>query len=161
MLEGGDFSGSRPGRQEIPSQWGIGARVQPLRTLALSGDLMQTLWSDAALRIGAGEPETHPYHDTMRFGVGLEFEPGAPGQAPRIYRVGSASNESYVRTRDDDRITERAVTAGLRQRIGKRRAALDLSVEVGSRGERETTGVEERFVRLGFGVAFSSVIREY
>jgi hypothetical protein len=161
MLEGGDFSSSRAGRQEIPEQWGVGVRLRPSRIVALSADAMQTLWNDAGLRAGPGEPESHPYHDTIRFGVGLELEPGPEGTAPRVYRVGFASKESYVQTRDGDQVTERAVTLGLRQRLARGRAALDASVEIGSRGDRGKTGVEERFVRLGVGVAFSSVIREY
>lgn len=160
-LEGGNFASSRSARQELPAQWGVGVRGSVHRGLAAFADLVSTAWGDAAFRPGAGEPPVHPYRDTTRWGVGIEFEPAVGSRSSRTFRLGYASSESYFATIDGEGITETAVTAGLRQRIGKGRSSVDLSFEYGKRGDRAKTGVEERFARLGLGIGFASVAREY
>jgi hypothetical protein len=160
-VEGGDFSASRSARQQLPAQWGLGIRARANRSLSACADLARTAWGDAAFEPGGGEPDRHPYRDAARWGAGIEYEPSPASRSSRTYRLGYTSSESYFTTLDGERIRETAVTAGLRQRVGKGRSALDLAIEYGARGDRAETGVEEKFVRIGIGVTFASVAREY
>lgn len=91
----------------------------------------------------------------------MEHSKGADGKPARTYRLGYQNVVSYLRDAGGAEIGEWALTVGLREPIGKRRAALDLALEYGKRGDQAELGIEESFVRVLAGITFSSVVREY
>jgi hypothetical protein len=160
VIEGGSFSETWHGRQELPADWAVGAQVKPFRRTALCADYQKTLWGDAGLQIERGGPFTHPFDDATRWGIGIEQTAG--GAQPRaVWRAGYAHTTSYVSAADGTSVTERALTLGARAFGGKGRSALDLTVELGKRGDEKKLGVGERFARITFGVTYSSALREY
>ena len=161
VLEGTSFEESKAGRQELPDQWAIGIQGKPTARISLSADMARTLWGSASLRPGPGEPWQQPYHDSTRWGVGLEHALGSDAEPGWTLRGGYAHRISYIRAADGSRVIERDLSVGLRRRAAKGRAAVDVALELGKRGDQEKVGVEERFARLTLGLSFSSVVREY
>ena len=163
VLEGAEASHTQRGKQEVPAEWAVGIAARPAPRLRLSGDIARTLWGDAGLRAATGEPKTHPYDDALRWGIGAEFFARTAPQKRRTWalRAGYSRTELYVRTVDDEKIVERAGSLGMRLGAGRGRAAIDASLEYGTRGDRGTAGIDERFARLSLGVTFGSVVREY
>ena len=160
-LAGGTFASSLSGRQELPPELAFGVRVGPIRHMTLSAERSQTSWGDAGLRISSDAPLTHPYDDASRLGIGLEYSKGAGDDFARTYRIGFQDVVSYLRDAEGSEIGERALTLGFREPMGKRRAAFDLALEFGKRGDIAQLGIEETFLRITVGVIFSSTIREY
>jgi hypothetical protein len=161
VLQGSSFDSTLSGRQELPAQRGFGLRVGPIRHLYLSFDMVQTLWKDAALEVRSGGPKIYPYEDASRWGVGLEHSKRNDNTPARAYRIGYQKVASYLRDAGGVEIGEWAFTVGLREPIGKRRAAFDLALEYGKRGNQAELGIEETFIRILAGITFASVVREY
>lgn len=161
VVQGSAFHETQEGRQEFPSSWAAGVRVSPVARLSLSADLIRTLWSDARLTPGPGY-SSHPFHDTTEWGTGVEVGLGPQGKPRTMLRAGFARSEYHVRAADTGAAVEEwAATLGGGVRIAGGRAALDLGLEIGGRGDRSQVGAEERFFRLSLGIAFSSTLREY
>lgn len=163
VIEGTDLRRSTRGTQETPGQWGVGFWGEPHPRLSISADYIRTLWGEAGTRAEAGAAMENPYDDTQSWGVGLEFKSGTtPPQPPRwMLRAGYGESTSYVRSMTGEKVAERAASLGARLRAGKSRAAIDLAIERGIRGDRGLLGVEESFTRITLGVAYSSVKRDY
>jgi hypothetical protein len=160
VIEGGAFDQSWQGRQEMPAEWAAGLQVKPLRRTAVSADYKQVLWGSAGLRPSAGEAFSHPFEDATRWGIGIEQSGG--GTRPRTaFRAGYAQAESYLSALDGARVTEKALSFGVRGTGGKGRSALDLAIELGKRGDDAKLGVSERFARVTIGINYSSALREY
>jgi hypothetical protein len=165
-IEGGTHDVSSTAHEDFPSQWALGLEGKPVTRLGVSADVVRTLWGSAAFRPSGGSA-TNPYAQTTRWGIGIEYGAAVAenAKAPRlprwIARAGYAHDESYVLAADGSRINENAVTLGMSARAAQGRAALDLGLEVGKRGDRVKLGVEESFYRLSVGITFSSTPREY
>jgi hypothetical protein len=153
-VEGGNNDVSTSSTPDLPTQWGIGAHVRPIPRLSFSADMVETRWKA-------------PFDNAMRWGAGVEYaaevSPEAPApRLPRwVLRAGYAKNPFYVRATNGSRVEERAATFGLGLRGGHGRAAIDIALAAGKRGDVARTGVEESFYRLSVGLSFSSVVREY
>ncbi|MDM7916212.1 MAG: hypothetical protein ACE15D_06445 [Candidatus Eisenbacteria bacterium] len=165
VVEGAKEQVTTRGKQEIPGQWGLGGHAALTGRLAVSADFVRTLWGEAALRLDPDRSrKSFPYFDTSRFGIGLEYTAARSEEQPLprwVVRGGYAQDEYYVRTTGGEKVRERAVTLGAGARTAAGRAAIDLSLELGKRGDRSKVGVEESFTRILLGVTFSSVVREY
>jgi len=161
VLTGGSYSSSQAGRQELPSHWAIGLKASPVQNVSVMIDAAQSQWSDAALRTEPGAQKIYPFRDATRLGIGLEYSEGGPGESARTYRAGVYDAVSYIEDENGSEIRERALTFGIREGVGKGRAALDIAVEVGKRGDLDELGLEETFVRILAGVSYSSVARDY
>jgi hypothetical protein len=161
VVQGANFYERQEGRQGLPSQWAAGVRVTPQPRLSLSADLVRTLWSEARLTPGPGV-SSHPFHDTTRWGAGIEYVLGTPESPRWTLRGGLSGSDYHVRTADTGAtVKEWAGALGIGKRLAKGRAALDLGLEYGNRGDRTKVGAEERFVRVNLGITFSSTLREY
>lgn len=161
VVKGSSFHESQVGRQDFPSSWATGFRVSPSAGLSLNADLIRTLWSEARLTPGSGA-SSRPFHDTTEWGAGIEYAIGAAEKPRLILRGGFAGSEYHVRTIDTGAaVKEWSATLGAGTRVANGRAALDLGIEYGGRGDRSKVGAEERFVRLNLGISFSSTAREY
>jgi hypothetical protein len=161
VVQGSAFHESQEGRQELPSAWAVGFRVTPEARFSVSADLIRTLWSEARLTPGPGE-SLRPFNDTTEWGAGIEYAIGAPEKPRVVLRSGFARSEYHVRTADTGAaVKEWAATLGAGTRVAKGRAALDLGLEYGGRGDRTKVGAEERFIRINLGISFSSAAREY
>ncbi len=163
VIEGSTSSHSTRGEQETPAHWTVGLWGLAHPRLSISADYGEVLWSQAETRPGAGVPAETPYENATRWGVGVEWQsPLVEGQAARwIWRAGYSESTSYVRSVLGEKITERAASLGARARAAKGRAAIDLSLELGERGDQESLGIDERFARFTIGVGYSSAEREY
>ncbi len=69
IVQGASFHEVQKGRQKLPGGWAAGVRFAPMARVALSADLIRTLWSDAKMTPGSGA-SSHPFHDTTKWGVG-------------------------------------------------------------------------------------------
>jgi hypothetical protein len=165
-IEGGGHDLSSTSHQDFPSQLALGLDGHPLPRLGLSADVVRTLWGSAVYRPSGGT-DTYPYIPTTRWGIGIEFASAVKENAPAprlprwVARAGYAHDESYVEAADGSRIDENALTLGMSARAAHGRAALDLGLEIGKRGDRAKLGVEESFYRVSVGITFSSTVREY
>jgi len=180
VLRTGDYDASWTGRQELPDRWAAGVELRPIKRLGLSADLIRTLWSEAALRAAPGGASRRPFHDTTRWGAGLEYD-FVRGEIPQwTIRGGVSGSSHHVRAvdppgaaaRDDAAeseggsasgkdVRETVASVGLRRLVAKNRAAVDLAIEWGKRGDAERVGLEESFARVSLGITFSSTQRDY
>lgn len=161
VLAGGSYSSTMSGKQEFPSQWGLGLKASPFTNLSISVDVMQSLWGGAGLRVESGAPKIKPFRDATFLGFGLEYSKGPPGESARTLRAGFYDSTSYLEDAVGTQVKEQALTLGYREKIGKGRSALDIAIEAGKRGDLVDLGVEESFLRISAGVSYSSVVREY
>jgi hypothetical protein len=160
VIEGGNYNQSWTGRQELPSEWGIGIQARPFTRTAVSADYRKVLWGSAGLRQTPGAAFSHPFDDVSRWGIGIE-QAGSGARPRTTLRAGYMQTQSYLDATDGTRVVEKALTLGGRLVGGKGRSAIDVALELGKRGDESKLDVSERFARLTFGISYSSSIREY
>jgi len=164
------FAGTETDRDttylDLPFGFGMGLGLRLAARLRLSGDIVWRQWGDVQLDGQAlPQPGVGPYEDTARWGIGLERLPSTDPRAPYLstlaWRIGFARTPWYLVDADGDRIEEWRASFGVGLPVQTDRGMLDLLFVYGQRGEEGETGVEERFVRVGFASTFSSVERGY
>ncbi len=161
-VQGASYRRSIPGRQDLPAQWAVGFHANPSPRLSVSGDFVRTLWGEARQKPAPNLPETRPFHDTIRWGGGLEYAIRPDAGTPWLLRCGYSTSSYHVRSASSgERVREQALSFGFRRRIGRGRAAVDVAAELGKRGKEAEVGIEERFLRITTGLSFSSTVREY
>jgi len=152
------------GHVEIPPGYGAGAALRLGDRWRLSGDLVGRPWKDAepaALarhRLGA-------YRNTLRWGVGVErlgsAHPRAGYGSTIAWRAGFAWIPWYALDEQGDGIDEWRASLGAGLPVQGDRGSIDLMLAWGRRGSLERHGIEESYIRFGFGSVFSSVPRGY
>ena len=129
------------GEVDLPTSFLIGASARPVSNVILAGSYGRSSWSSVQ-DIGGSTSQ-----DIERFGGGLEYE-GLDllgGDFP--VRIGyRRSGLPFSRTGDG--VQERALTTGFGWIFRDGVAQLDMSLDVGTRGDLEITGSEESFRRL-------------
>ena len=128
-----------------PSQLVVGASARPADDWLLTAGGGWTSWSEAAEDLSDAEAT-----DVTWGGAGVEFRGWSLGSVPIQLRVGGRLAELPFRLPGRESSDERAVTFGLGSTFASGRAAVDLGVEVGSRGDFEAAGTEESFTRFTF-----------
>lgn len=125
----------------------------------LGADLVHTRWETTELVLGADPILNRTYVPTVnvtRFAVGAEYRGDrtdeAAGLRQRIpLRVGYAWEPWHFRDAFGEKIIEHLFTAGVGIPLPEDTGIVDISFELGYRGDREANGVRERILRLGIG----------
>lgn len=149
---GGELTADPDGPSEVrtydvPESLSAGASVILGGAWVLTGAAGWEGWSEAD-----DDLREESAHDARWAGGGLEFSGWTVGPFRVPLRVGGRVSELPFSRPGRDQPTERAVTGGLGFVAAGGRALVDLSVEVGTRGDLGETGVAEEFQR--FGVSF-------
>lgn len=129
----------------MPSRFEIGASFSPGERWLLAGSAAWTGWSDLQGQLGDDGAR-----DAFRGGGGVEYRGIEVVSFPVDLRAGGRYVELPFSLPGDDALEERAVTFGLGTRFAGNRASVDFALELGSRGDAATTGVEESFRRFLF-----------
>lgn len=95
--------------------------------------------------------------DVMWAGGGLEWVGLNLLKLPTPLRIGYRYTDLPFYKGNFEQLSEQAFTFGMGVRIAEGRAALDLGVEIGTRGDIETTGLEESFQRISFSLGINSM----
>lgn len=145
--------GIRPIHVELPDELVVGGAARLSSRLLATAVYRYAGWSEATGTIGS-EAEVD---DAIELGGGLEFRPessflGILGPAAPL-RVGARWRRLPL-VLEGEQVSEWAMTAGYGRSFGPdRRGRVDVSLEVGRRGDLEDHGLAERFVQLGVGVS--------
>ena len=86
-------------------------------------------------------------------GVGAEIQGVRLLGARLPVRLGFRRTDLPFHASDLSQLTETALTLGVGLRVSDEQAKIDLALEFGSRGDLESSGVEESFQRLSLTVA--------
>lgn len=129
----------------MPSGFEVGGSFRPGEDWLLAGSVGWTGWSDVD-----GELGDDGARDAFRGGGGVEYRGLEIVSVPVDLRGGGRYVELPFSLPGEEAPEERAVTLGLGTRFAGNRASLDFALELGSRGDAATTGVEESFRRFLF-----------
>lgn len=127
----------------MPSRLTVGASARPAEDWLITAGGGWASWSEADDDL----PEEGA-SDVTWGGAGIEFRGWALGPIPLALRAGGRVAELPFHLPGREPASERALTLGLGSSFASGRALVDLGLEIGSRGEVETTGTEESFTRL-------------
>jgi hypothetical protein len=151
------------GRLEIPTGWAIGASAPLHERLRAVAQYRRANWSRSSL-----QSDLVDFRPLQRFSFGIERmradrEEGSIWhrmpvrvgayvlQWPDLLPVAGAADLSA----GSASITERAITLGAGLVTKDQGGALDVSLEVGTRGDKTDLGVTEKFARLGISFLVS------
>jgi len=95
--------------------------------------------------------------DVIWLGGGIEYVGVSLKSMPVPLRIGYRYTDLPFYDVDFEQLTEQALTFGLGLRMAGGRAALDLGVEIGSRGDLPRTGTEESFQRLSLSLGINAM----
>src|SRR5690606_1032903 len=142
---------------ELPAAYGAGVSVRALPRYQVSFDVVQRLWSESEFRSRDGRSAGfRNLKDTVRIGVGLirlqerEQTMRDPVLRRALWRAGLTYATLPIES-SGETVSEWAITGGIGLPIQFDRGYVDGLIEIGKRGDAETTGVGETFVRIGFG----------
>lgn len=125
----------------MPASAGVGVSARPLDDLLVTAGGGWTGWSETEL------PEEGTT-DVYWGGGGVEYTGLQLGSFPIRLRAGGRHAELPFSLPGRAAPTESAVTLGLGTAFASGLARLDFAAELGSRGDRPTTGMEESFQRF-------------
>lgn len=129
----------------MPSGFEVGASFRPGEDWIVAGSAGWTGWSDVDGELGGDGAR-----DSFRGGGGVEYRGLSIGAFPVHLRGGGRYVELPFSLAGEEAATEGAVTLGLGTRFAENRASVDVALEMGSRGDTPSTGVEESFRRFVF-----------
>ena len=135
----------------MPSSASAGASGRPFDDLLISVGGGWTGWAAASPALREGRAR-----DTYWGGGGLQFSGWQVGPFPLDLRAGGRYAELPFVRPGAEPAEEAALTVGLGSEFADGRAALDLGLEIGTRGDFPATGMEESFSRF----TFSATIRQ-
>jgi hypothetical protein len=130
-------------RFQMPDWFAVGASVRPLDHLLVTAGGGWTGWSGANRQLGNGRAR-----DVRWGGGGVEFTGAEIGPFPLALRAGGHYAQLPFWNAGNQPLNEKAVSVGVGTRFAADRGRLDLSFEVGKRGDASTTGTAESFRRL-------------
>ncbi|MEE8572153.1 MAG: hypothetical protein V3T20_02725 [Gemmatimonadota bacterium] len=137
---------------DMPLEVAVGGSVLLTRTLMLAAAGGWKGWSATDFKVFNTESA-----DVIWLGGGIEYVGVSLGSMPIPLRIGYRHTDLPFYDGDFEQLTEQAFTFGLGARLAGGRAALDLGVEIGSRGDLERTGTEESFQRLSLSLGINSM----
>ena len=148
-----DTFGIAIGKQkfDMPLEISVGGSVVLTQSFMLAAAGGWKSWSNTDFRVFDTESA-----DVMWAGGGLEYVGLNLLGMPMPLRVGYRYTDLPFYGGQFEQLTEQAVTFGFGTRIAGGRAALDFGVEIGSRGNVETTGTEESFQRISLSLGINS-----
>ena len=138
-------------RFEMPASATVGASGRPVDELLVSVGGGWTGWSETSPDLREGRAR-----DTYWGGGGVEYSGWELGPVPVSLRAGGRYAELPFVRPGSEPAEEAALTLGLGSDVAGGRASLDLSFELGTRGEVPGTGMEESFTRF----TLSATIRQ-
>ena len=136
---------------DMPVEVAVGgsALITQRLMLALAGGWKG--WSATEFRITDNESA-----DVKWFGGGLEYVGVRLLGMPTPLRAGYRYTDLPFYSSGFEQLSEQAFTFGAGVRIAGGRALLDFGVEIGSRGDAQTTGTEENFQRISLSLGINS-----
>ncbi len=129
----------------MPDSWTAGASVRLAEAWLVSAGGGWEGWSETSADLREARAQ-----DVTWGGAGVEYGGFGVGPVPLDLRVGGRFTDLPFARPGREFASEEAVTFGLGTSLADGRAALDVSMEVGSRGELPATGAEESFTRFTF-----------
>ena len=137
---------------EMPYEVSLGGSVLLTQRLLLAAAGGWKGWSPTEFRLRDTQAA-----DVMWVGGGLEYVGVRLLKLPVPLRLGYRYTDLPFYDRDYEQLKEQAVTFGFGVRVAGGRAAFDLGVELGSRGDLATTGTEESFQRFSLSLGINSM----
>lgn len=148
----GDLSASRDSiaeerefRMPLVAHVGSSWRLSPELTWLLSVGFASWSRMSAALPGGA--------NDTWSLGTGVEYALARTERSSYWLRAGYRRGTLPFKSEEGERGSEFAWTVGAGGRFAGGLAAIDVALELGRRGDRDSVGLEESFRRLSFAVS--------
>jgi hypothetical protein len=132
----------------MPLEWAVGGSARLADNLLASAAVGFTDWSATA-----GDLPDSNAADVLWFGAGVEYVGFSVFGARLPVRAGFRRSDLPFYIPGEEQLTETAATLGLGLEVGGGRAAFDLGIEVGTRGDLASSGVEEGFRRLSLSMA--------
>lgn len=139
-------------RFPLPDSWAVGASARPLGDLLLSVGGGWRGWSSADASLSGTRAR-----DVHWVGAGVEFSGLDLASFPLFLRAGAHYRQLPFWRPGLQALNERSVSLGGGIAFAGDRAVLDGSVEIGRRGDRATSGIEERFERFVLTVSLRQV----
>jgi hypothetical protein len=135
---------------DLPSEWTVGGATRVSRRAVVSA---AGRWSDWG---SIEDPAGSEYGASLELGAGLEISSG--GQWMWIFepesplRLGFRWRKLPLRV-EDESVDEWVASAGYGRSFLGARGRVDLVFEAGRRGDLDTHGLTERFLRIGVGLS--------
>jgi hypothetical protein len=135
---------------DLPSELILGGATRISRHMVGSAAVRWSDWGSFE------DPAGSEYGGSIELGGGLEISPG--GRWMRVFdpesplRLGLRWRRLPLRVQGEP-VTEWVASAGYGRGFLASRSRLEVVVETGRRGDLDTHGLTERFVRLGFGLS--------
>ena len=136
---------------DMPYEVTLGGSVLLTQRLMLAAAGGWKSWSDTDFRAPFSQAA-----DVVWAGGGLEYVGVNLLSLPVPLRLGYRYTDLPFYGRDFEQLKEQAVTFGFGVRVAGGRAAFDMGVEIGSRGDLATTGTEESFQRFSLSLGINS-----
>ena len=132
----------------MPIEWAIGGSGQITSSLLATAAVGYTGWSTTNDDLNSASAA-----DVFWFGVGLEYVGFSVFGADLPLRAGVRRTDLPFFLVGTEQLVETAATFGVGLEVGGGLAAFDLAVELGTRGDLETSLVQESFRRLSISMS--------
>jgi hypothetical protein len=132
----------------MPLEWSVGGSARLAENLLAAAAVGFSDWSATAADLDGGAAA-----DVLWYGAGLEYVGIEVFGATMPLRAGFRRTDLPFHIPAEEQLTETAGTFGIGLEVGGGRAAFDATLEFGSRGDLERSGVEESFRRFSLSMA--------
>jgi hypothetical protein len=142
------------GAADLPASYRLGVAAELSSRLSDAADLTRSEWSNAART----DHEKSMYNDTYSFGAGIRFVPSTSPIAGYLstiplsagFRIGTLYYKSFPKI---ESLREIAITFGVEIPFKNGSGGLITSYEIGKRGDANSNGWDETFVKIGVSLA--------
>lgn len=137
----------------LPSRVALGGTHRFTKTLALSAEVNAASWEDAC----RSYPHGDRYRDVVSVGLGAAYRPDPAAKSSYYERVGlvvgaRTGAHYYTFGNPPEAVRERLLSFGLELPFAQGQATVQMSFEVGKRGDLSQNGAEELVYRQSIGV---------
>ncbi len=132
----------------MPFEWAIGGSAQLSTRLLASAALGYSGWSTTNVDLNGSSSA-----NVFWFGAGVEYIGVTVFGASLPLRAGLHRKELPFYPEGTEQLNETAVTFGVGLEVAGGLAGFDLAVELGTRGDLDTTGVQEGFRRVSISMS--------
>jgi hypothetical protein len=134
---------------DYPRQFGVGLTVRPVDELLVCGDYVYTPWADAEYE---GD-SIDDFRDVTEFSFGIEYlrDPESIRYIERIPLRAGFSIRPWYFEKQDETLTESAISFGFGLPFRKDLGSLDIAAQYGWRGDIDKFGAEEDWLRIYVG----------
>jgi hypothetical protein len=132
----------------MPLEWSVGGSARLAENLLASAAVGFADWSATAADLPGGAAS-----DVLWFGAGLEYVGLELLGATMPVRAGFRRTDLPFHEPAEEPLSETAGTLGIGLEVGGGRAAFDVALEIGTRGDLAGSGVEEGFRRFSLSMA--------